>query len=101
MGYDISEGAEVHPSGAGKVYPEGKITVLDGNRDAEIPVKGVKIRGHKFVKYSIGYTDENGHYRLRSKFKNKLHYAIVFDNVIWVVGKLWSICYRSLFPRKR
>ena len=81
LGYDISEGAEVHPSGAGKVYPEGKITVLDGNRDAEIPVKGVKIRGHKFVKYSIGYTDENGHYRLRSKFKNKLHYAIVFDNV--------------------
>ena len=33
------------------------------------------------MKYSIGYTDENGHYELRSRFKHDLNYAIVFENV--------------------
>ncbi len=81
LGYDVDGTTGEKPMGSGKSYPKGRITVYDDSNAKEVPVKGVKVRGHKFVKYSIGYTDENGYYELRSRFKNKLHYAIVFDNI--------------------
>ena len=67
---------------AQKVTPQGKITMHDDFSNKDIPVKGVKVRGHRFVKYSTGYTDETGHYELGSGFRHRLHYAIVFDNIM-------------------
>lgn len=66
---------------AQKVTPQGKITMYDDFSMKNVPVKGVKVRGHRFVKYSTGYTDTTGHYELGSGFRHKLHYALVFDNI--------------------
>lgn len=65
---------------ARRVTPEGTIKVYVSENNY-VPVKGVKIRGHRFVKYSTTYTDANGHYALESKFRHRLHYAIVYDNI--------------------
>ena len=68
------------PTRASSVYPEGTIRVLQQD-STFVPVKGVKIRGHRFVKYSTTYTDVNGNYVLESKFRHRLHYAIVYNNI--------------------
>ena len=54
--------------------PEGSFTWL------YFIVKGVKIRCHRFIKWSTTFTDESGHYTMDSKFRFGPHYAIVFDN---------------------
>lgn len=68
------------PTRASSVYPEGTIRVLQQD-STFVPVKGVKIRGHRFVNYSTTYTDVNGNYILESKFRHRLHYAIVYNNI--------------------
>lgn len=78
LGYNLEE--EIEPiTRTSSVKPSGTITVVDDFNN-EYPVKGVRVRGHRFVKYSIGYTDDNGHYELRSGFRNKLRYEVVFAN---------------------
>lgn len=81
LGYEVDDEPDKFLAGAKKAYPKGRITVYDADNKKEMPVKGVRVRGHRFIKYSIGYTDENGYYELRSRFKHNLHYAIVFENV--------------------
>lgn len=71
---------EPEPETRAKVRPEGIIRVYDNSAKSYVPVKGVKIRCHRFVKWSTTFTDENGHYTMDSKFRYKPHYAIVFDN---------------------
>lgn len=78
LGYDFDD--EDVPTRGSRVTPEGTIRVLQQG-STYVPVKGVKIRGHRFVKYSTTYTDANGNYALESKFRHRLHYAIVFDNI--------------------
>lgn len=81
LGYeDFNEAGAISPSGTKKVYPEGTITI-EASASEVLPVKGMKIRGHRFVKFSTAYTDENGHYELEHKFRGNLHYTIVFDNI--------------------
>lgn len=78
VGYELEEEVETR----GKVRPEGTIRVFDNTTSVNgfVPVKGVKIRCHRIVKWSTTYTDENGHYVMDSKFRFRPHYAIVFDN---------------------
>lgn len=81
LGYDDFEDVDGDVlTRAGRVTPEGTIKVYVSQNNYA-PLKGVKIRGHRFVKYSTTYTDANGHYALESKFRHRLHYAIVYDNI--------------------
>lgn len=77
LGYPLEE---QEPETRGKRRPEGTIRVYDDYAGAFVPVKGVKIRCHRFIKWSTTFTDESGHYTMDSKFRFGPHYAIVFDN---------------------
>lgn len=86
LGYEIDNGqsgggTSPKPSGTGKMTPSGRITIYDESSYRVVPVKGVKVRGHRFVKISSAHTDANGYYNLKKSFKNHVHYSIVFDNV--------------------
>jgi hypothetical protein len=61
--------------------PSGTITVQDNSSGFLTPVKGVKIRCHRFVKWSVAFTDQSGSYTMDKQFKYKPHYAIVFENI--------------------
>ena len=67
----------------GKVYPSGRITVVDedSNDDRIIGVKGVRVMCNSFVKFAWTYTDEFGYYTMKKKFSSNLHYRLVFENV--------------------
>ena len=68
---------------ASKVKPSGRITIVDEDVDGGTPVgvKGVRVSCNTFVKFSHGYTDENGYYVMGKKFSSKLRYRLVFENV--------------------
>ena len=68
---------------AEKVFPSGRVTVVDENADEGKPVgvKGVRIMCNSFVKFAVATTDEYGYYKMDKKFSSKLHYRMVFDNV--------------------
>lgn len=69
-------------SKASKVYPSGRITIVDEDSDggAPIGVKGVRVSCNSFVKFAHAYTDEQGYYQIGKKFSAKLRYRLVFDN---------------------
>lgn len=77
LGYALEE---QEPETRKKRRPEGTIRVYDDYANKYVPVKGVKIRCHRFIKWSTTFTDESGHYTMDSKFRFGPHYAIVFDN---------------------
>lgn len=59
--------------------PSGTIKVQD-ETGSYIPVKGVKVRCHNFVKWSTAYTNESGVYSIPKNFRTNVHYALIFDN---------------------
>ena len=67
---------------AEKVYPSGRITILDEKADGGKPVgvRGVRISCNSFVKFAHAYTDEDGYYKMPKKFSAKLRYRLVFKN---------------------
>ena len=68
---------------AEKVYPSGRITIVDKDLDGGVPVgvKGVRVSCNSFVKFAHAYTDENGYYKMDKTFSLKLNYRLVFENV--------------------
>lgn len=64
-----------------KATPQGTIRVYDNNNSTYVPVKGVKVRCHRIIKWATAYTDESGSYTMSKSFRYKPHYAIVFDNI--------------------
>lgn len=68
------------PETRGRERPRGTIRVYDDVLGSYVPVKKVKIRCHRFIKWSTTYTNEYGEYSMDSKFRFRPHYAIVFDN---------------------
>ena len=68
---------------ASKVYPSGRITVVDEDSDHGRPegVKGVRVSCNSFVKFAHAYTDEDGYYTMNKKFSSKPRYRLVFENV--------------------
>lgn len=62
------------------IIPQGKINVYDNDIESNVPVKGVKVRCHNFVKRATAYTDEYGSYIMDISFKRNPSYSIVFEN---------------------
>ena len=62
--------------------PSGEIRIMDPgyNSGRSIGVAGVKVVANTFVKFTSGYTDEEGHYQLKKKFSSRPRYRIVFHN---------------------
>lgn len=77
MGYNESPSAESRANAT----PQGTIQVYNNNNELNEPVKGVKIRCHRIIKWATAYTNENGQYTMGKSFRYKPHYAIVFDNI--------------------
>ena len=77
MGYDEAASVETRSVAT----PQGTIRVYDNDNSSYVPVKGVKVRCHRLVKWATAYTDENGTYTMNKSFRYKPHYAVVFDNI--------------------
>lgn len=65
-----------------RAIPQGKIQVFNDTTQSYVPVKGVKVRCHRLVKWDTAYTAEDGSYTMSKSFRYNPHYAIVFDNVM-------------------
>lgn len=77
LGYD--EDASIGTRAAAS--PQGTIRVYDNDNGLYVPVKGVKVRCHRWVKWASTHTNEDGSYTMSQSFRYKPHYALVFDNV--------------------
>jgi hypothetical protein len=62
---------------ASSSYPCGYVYLNDGKSDR--PVKGVKIRVQKFLKWRIVYTNASGYFSVSDKFK-KPNISIMYNN---------------------
>lgn len=60
--------------------PQGTIKVRDNDSGTDVPVKGVKVRCHRLVKWASVYTDENGLYTMSKSFRYSPYYSIIFEN---------------------
>lgn len=65
-----------------KVYPSGRITIVDGMANGGKPVglAGVRVRCNTFVKFANTYTDRDGYYTMPKRFSANLKYRLVFKN---------------------
>lgn len=74
-------------------YPTGRVYVEDYDfyskptKVGELPIKHVKVRSRFIVKWDSAYTDDNGYYRISTKYSANPHMSIVFENsndfIIW------------------
>lgn len=60
------------------VAPAGYVYFNNGTSD--IPVKGVKIRAQKLLRWSTTYTDDNGKFSMFTKFASKPNISIIYSN---------------------
>ena len=67
---------------ASKVCPSGRITIVDEdyNEGRPIGVAGVRVACNTFIKFSHGYTDKDGYYKMSKTFSTNPRYRLVFDN---------------------
>lgn len=65
-----------------KVYPSGRITIVDEDVNGGKPfgVAGVRVRCNVFVKFASTYTDRDGYYKIPKKYSSKVRYRLVFKN---------------------
>ena len=65
-----------------KVYPSGRITIVDDDFAGGQPagVAGVRVSCNSFVKFAHAYTDKDGYYQMPKKFSADLRYKLVFEN---------------------
>ena len=61
--------------------PCGTLSVHDNDNNSDEPIKGVKVRCHRLVKWATAYTDESGNYTMNKSFRYKPYYDVVFDNI--------------------
>ncbi len=82
-------GYTIPPATRASGRPAGQVTVLDDSvtPGRYVPVKGVRVKCHYFLKVGKDYTDENGNYSINKTFHVKPHYTVVFKNekdfIIW------------------
>ena len=69
--------------------PCGTLSVHDNDNNSDVPIKGVKVRCHRLVKWATAYTDESGNYTMNKSFRYKPYYDVVFDNIKGF--DIWSI----------
>ena len=74
--------AEPISKGSDKVYPSGRITIVDKHANGGKPfgVAGVQVVCNSFVKISTTYTDRDGYYTMPKSFSSDLRYRLVFKN---------------------
>lgn len=72
----------VTPTKGGKVYPQGRITIVDEKQNGgkSFGVAGVKMVCNVFVKFCYAYTDRDGYYKMPKKFSAKVRYRLRFCN---------------------
>lgn len=65
-----------------KVYPSGRITIVDPSANGGKPfgVAGVRVSCNSFVKFAHTYTDRDGYYTMPKKYSANLRYRLVFQN---------------------
>lgn len=61
-------------------YPSGRITLTDNDLDTTTGLKGVKVSCNTFVKFASAFTDEDGNYKIETKYNTSPRYRIVFKN---------------------
>ena len=70
--------------------PSGTIQVYDNDNKVYEPVRGVKVRCHRLMKWGTAFTNENGTYTMNKSFRFEPRCEIIFDNVkgfdIWRFG---------------
>jgi hypothetical protein len=84
-GYDVP----VETRANGDKKPDGIVEVFDNSEGVNeyVPVKGVRVKCHYFMKIDNDYTDGNGRYSMGKKFHVKPNYVVVFKNtkgfILW------------------
>ena len=68
---------------ASKVYPSGRISIVDDDYNGGQPVgvAGVRVSCNVFVKFAHCYTDADGYYSMPKKFSMNPRYRLVFENI--------------------
>lgn len=67
---------------ASEWYPSGTITAYDNIVGGQIPIKGVRVRGTRFLTIKEDLTDEYGYYSLGS-FKNDVNMKVIWEGERW------------------
>lgn len=84
---------------SGRARPEGRITIIDENANGGKPfgLAGVKVVCNSFVKFSSGYTDRDGYYKVGKYFASRPRYRIMFKNKAgFAIGFNWILVPASM-----
>lgn len=77
MAFSLAGVEYSEPETKASFYPSGTIYV--DNSGTDIPVKGVKVRIQRLLKWNNVYTDDNGEFLATKKF-NKANISVIFSN---------------------
>lgn len=69
---------------ASEWYPSGTIKAYDNKTNTLVPIKGVRVRGTRFLTIKEDLTDDNGYYQLGS-FKNQVNMKLIWEGENWDV----------------
>lgn len=64
----------------GKNIPAGTFELVSDSKGTIVPIKGVMVVAHNFVKIATGYTTDYGNYVLSKSFWTRVRYLMVFEN---------------------
>ncbi len=82
--------------------PGGNILVYDTQTQTNRPVRKATIVARRWFKIERGFTDNNGHYQLTKRFKNKVRVNVKFKNLdAEVRGLRGARLWQMLFPIKK
>jgi len=89
-----------------KWRPEGRIRVVDHAQgeptdEMAVPVKGAQVLARRGLKWSWGITDENGVFRVKKDFNNKVNYSVRWSNHEWYIIKGSSVTRAWYFGPKK
>lgn len=82
--------------------PSGQIVVWDSNFDRNVPVRQTRVIARRWFKIETMYTNDQGRFQSRKRFRNKVNVFVKFlNNNIRVTRALGNPVTRTLFPMKR
>lgn len=83
---------------ASSSYPAGYVYVKNGS--SNLPVKGVKVRVQKFLKWRTVYTNESGYFSVSEKF-SKPNISIIYDNTkSFTIWGNWAFLAPATFTKQ-
>ncbi len=84
------------------VVPGGNILVYDTQTQSDRAVRKATVVARRWFKIERGFTDNNGHYQLTKRFKNKVRVNVKFKNPDAEVRGLRGVrLWQMLFPIKK